>query len=288
MSETTIPFVINVSEAGFKMDVLERSREVPVLVDFWATWCAPCRQLSPVLEKVAQEFNGRFILAKVNTEENPYLAQDYQVRSIPHVMMFRNGQPVDAFVGLYPEAQIRAFLQRHCPNEADSLLAEAQAAEQAGQADDAETLYRRVLALDPEKAAAQLAIGRAALRKGQMEEAATQLKNIAPLSSEEESARRLLELMTFMEEGRSVNQAAEQATVTADSSNLDAHYQLAAYQAAQGRFTEAMDELLAILARNKRYRDEAARRAMLAIFTLLGERSAVSDEYRQRLARTLY
>ncbi|MBI1748089.1 MAG: tetratricopeptide repeat protein [Acidobacteria bacterium] len=288
MSETTARFVIDVTQANFRADVLQRSRELPVLVDFWAPWCAPCRQLSPILEKLAEEFKGAFILAKVNTEENPYLALDYQVRSIPHGMLFRNEQPIDGFVGVLGEAQARAFLQRHCPTELDRWVALAREKEQAGDDESAQELYRKILSLDSRHPAAFLALGRSALRAGRQDQAKAYLQEISSLTGESDTASRLLDLLPFFEEGLASDESTCREALRATPEALDVRYRHAASLAAHQKYREALEELMTIIAKDKRYRDEIARKTMLLLFSLLGERSAISDEYRQRLARTLY
>jgi putative thioredoxin len=282
-------FVIDVDEGSFESEVLERSKTVPVLVDFWAPWCAPCRTLGPTLEKLAAEYRGRFILAKLNTDENPRISMEYRIQGIPNVMMFRDGGVVDQFVGAYPESGIRKFLDPYCPSEADKLFGLAEQRIQDGKPSEAELLLKEVVKLDPTHTAAHLTLAKILISSGRGEQATSHLEAIPGMSDEYESATRLREVLLFQDECRQAGgEQAWRRRIEKDPNDLDARFGLASCLAAAGKYREALDEFLAIVAKNKRFRDEAPRKAILAIFSVIGERSELADEYRTRLARTLY
>lgn len=165
---------MDVSEATFQAEVLDRSHQVPVVVDFWAEWCAPCRALGPVLERLADEADGSWVLAKLDVDANPNLAAAARVQSIPAVKAFKDGKIVDEFVGALPESQVRQWIEGLGPSESDRLLEEASGLESAGRPDEALALYRRVLDLEPGRAEARTATARLELaaRSGQVDEAA--------------------------------------------------------------------------------------------------------------------
>ena len=169
MSPSESPCVLDVAEADFEREVIERSRSQPVVVDFWAPWCGPCRALGPILEKLTQERQGDVLLAKVNVDEAPTLAQQFQIRSIPLVIAFRNGQAVLDFEGVLPEAQLRLFFDRISPSETERFLRQAVALE-SSQPAEAETLYRRVLKLEPHHETARLGLARLLLAQGKEDE----------------------------------------------------------------------------------------------------------------------
>jgi len=288
-SRSQLHFVSEVTEETFQKEVIEKSASVPVLVDFWASWCGPCHTLSPILEKLADENCGAFILAKVDTEANPDLAMQFRVQSIPNVMLFQEGRVVDQFVGAYPESSIREFLNPYCPSEVDKLFALAEQNAQAGKNQEAGTHYTEVLRLDPLHSGAHLGLARLCIDNRKPAGAREHIESIPATAKEYEAAGRLKEVLAFQQECESAGgESACRKKTEQDPKDLDARFGLACCLASSGQYREALEEFLTVIARNKRHRDEAARKAMLAIFSLIGERSEMADEYRSRLARTLY
>jgi putative thioredoxin len=271
-------YVIEVNEAAFQREVVERSKQTPVLVDFWAPWCAPCRTLSPILERVAADSDGAFILAKVNTDENQNLAIQFNVRGIPAVKMFRNGRVVDEFVGVKPEREVRDFVKAFAPSPIDRRLIEAQSLAYGQRWDEAASAYRAILAEKPGHPQAALELGRMFLTAGQGAGAESALREVPPSSAEYNAAEALLPLAALMTYAQSSNGSIE---------GLDALYRDAGKLILEHRIPDAIDMLLTLLRKNRNYRDGEARRAVLALFEYLGDDPAVKD-YRRQLASVLF
>jgi putative thioredoxin len=234
------------------------------VVDLWAAWCGPCRLIGPILEKVADERKGAFLLAKLDVDANPYTAGQFGVQSIPTVIAFKDGRPVDGFIGAIPEAMVNQFVDKLLPTEADLGAQEALEQEIEGDLSDAEAKYREALASDPANRDAQLGLGRILAETGRDEEAR---QTVMPLLPDPEAERVLAAL-----EVASWASLAEPGTL-ASAKRL----------AAQGRFTEALDGMIGAL------RDDPdARRAMLDVFAVLGEEEPLVAEYRRKLANALF
>lgn len=289
MSVATKSHVIDVSERTFQTDVLERSKEVPVVVDFWAAWCGPCRMLGPVLERLASEANGDWVLAKLDVDQNPQLAMRYGVQGIPAVKAFVDGRVADEFVGAQPEPMVRRFIQGLAPGQGDRRVKEAQAAEKAGGLEKAETLYRQILTDEPNHARALVGLGRVLFGQGRLEEAAEALDRVPRHEAARKEAEKWLAQIEFRRESAACGGLADcREKLAADPNNVAARYGVAMALAAEGHYDDALRHLLTIVKQDRTFRDDAARRAMLSIFAILGDDSRLAQEYRSKLAMAIF
>jgi putative thioredoxin len=279
--DTSLSTIVNTTAGAFERDVLGRSRVCPVVVDFWAAWCAPCRILGPVLEQLAQEYGGRFVLVKADTDQVPVAAQQFGVQSIPAVFGVVDGEIVDFFVGALPEQQIRTWLERLLVT---GDLAAAQHLETVDAA-HAEAQYRRVLGARPNEAMASIGLARVLLAQGRTEETRSlieQLERRGFLEPEAEKIKAALGLS-----GRKTGElAACRAAVAADPNNLQV--QLAEALAGAEQHQEALDICLALVERDRHGVGEVARRFMVDLFRVLPDGSELVATYRRRLAMLLY
>lgn len=279
-------FSFDVDERTFPALVLERSHEVPVLVDFWAPWCGPCRVLKPILEKLSEEYGGRFLLAKVNSDENAALAARYGVRGIPNVKAFRHGELVDEFTGALPERAIREFIERLLPSPADDLLREA--VQLRGRGDLAAALQRLEAAaeLAPEDDEVKRSLAEVLIELGRLEEAQAQLDAISALGRLDEATKRLITRLEFAR-AATENEMALRERLARNPDDMEARLRLAKHLVAAEHYAQGMDELLEMIRRDRRWNNEAARKTLLSVFELLGDDPLVA-EYRRKLASVLY
>lgn len=280
------PHVIEVDEASFEKEVIERSRSVPVVVDFWAPWCGPCRTLGPLLERLAAEYRGQFLLAKVNVDLNPLLAQAFRVQSIPTVVAVKDGQLVSQFIGALPEPAVREFLSRLLPSSAERLAAQGLARLAAGKVGEAEKLFRQALEQDPRCAGAQVGLARVSLERGEKDRARELLEAVEPGPYRNEADRLLAELR--LREGVQGDEGSLRERLTRNPGDLEARLQLGQVLAAQGRYEEALEQLLEVVRRDRNFRDQAARKAMVDIFNVLGSGNELVEHYRSELAKILF
>lgn len=256
--------VVSVTDADFMETVVEESKRRPVVVDLWAAWCGPCRTLGPMLEKVADERKGAFLLAKLDVDANPYTASQFGVQSIPTVVAFVDGKPVDGFVGAIPEPVINEFVDRIMPSEADLVAREAAAEEEAGDVGDAERRYREALEQDGGNRAARLGLGRILAERGDLDEARQTLVPLLP-DDEAEAVLARLEVAGWGSlEGPGTLVSAKRL-------------------AAQGKWREALDGMLGALRD-----DPGARQGMLTVFSAISEDEELVAEYRRKLANALF
>ncbi|MEJ2571878.1 MAG: tetratricopeptide repeat protein [Anaerolineales bacterium] len=277
---TLSEYILDVSEGTFENDVLMRSHETPVIVDFWAEWCAPCKMLGPLLERLANEWGGSFLLAKVDVDENPNLAIRYGVQGIPAVKAIQNGEVVSEFVGAQPESIVRRFVQNLVPSEADKAVAEAQSLLATRHWPEAEDAFREVLEQDESNATAALGLVKSLLMQGKGKESGEILADF-PAGTEWPVAESLRPLADALVE-------AEGAEQSADDDTLSARLHRAANLIARGNLPAAMDGLLDILREDKTYRGGLPKQIMLALFVLLGDQDPLTREYREELASVLF
>ena len=293
---TSSPHVADVTRADFASNVVERSYEVPVLVDFWAPWCGPCRTLGPVLEKLAHEYAGKFFLAKVNTDEEQELAMEYGIRGIPAVKLFRDGQLATEFVGVQPEPAVRGLIDPFVPNETDALVARARAGARAGQPQEAIAQLRVALGENAHNDKAKIAIADLLL---------SERLSGSPLTQRVEEAQKLLDSLSLRvgasPDVERLRARLEFLRIVADAPSADelereleknpadhlSRYRLAARLALQGHYEQAMEQLLEIVRRDRKFNDDAARRTLLAVFNLIGSRDPLVIKYRGLLARAI-
>ncbi|HYT29619.1 MAG TPA: thioredoxin [Actinomycetota bacterium] len=263
------PNILEVTDETFVREVVEESKRRPVVVDFWAEWCQPCRLIGPVLERLADEHRGEFLLAKLDVDANPQVSTAFRIQSIPAVKAFRDGQVVEEFVGALPEDAIRRFLDGVVPSEADRQAAQASRLEQAGRMAEAEALYRTAFQTDSRNVAAALGLGRCAAARSDFEEARRMLEPVRP----DPEAERLL--------------AAIEVSAWAESADGPGPLGDAERAAAEGRFDEALPTLLRLVVAGGEERGPA-REAMVKLFAVLGEADPLTAEYRPKLAAALF
>jgi len=261
-----------------------------VLVDFWAPWCAPCRALTPVLEKLAAEYAGRFTLVKINSDENQALAAQFGVRGIPNVKAFVNGELVDEFSGALPEAHARAFINRVVPSPAEELRRAAMEAYRAGgKPEEALAQLARALELDSRNDSARMDRAEILLDLARIEEAREMLVSLAGLSQLGERAKTLTARIDLAAGAAGAgDRDSLKARIARDANDLDARLQLANLHVAGKDYRGALDQLLEIVKRDRAFRDDIARKTMLQIFSVLGGEDELVGEYRRRLAGAMY
>ncbi|GAB4290497.1 MAG: thioredoxin [Thiohalomonadaceae bacterium] len=280
--------IIDVNAENFTA-VVERSMQVPVLMDFWAAWCQPCRALLPIVEKLAAEYQGRFLLAKVNIDEQQALANQFGVRSVPTVKLFRGGRIVDEFSGALPESQVRAFLDKHVEQPADKYLAAAEQAWQDGDTAQAEAILRRVMQEIPEDKRAQLMLAELLASGGNTDEASQLLASLPTDMALSPPAAALRARLSFAAAAAGAPDSDTlQQMLTANPRDSQARHQLAARLVLAGDLEGALEQLLELLRRDRGWGDDAGRKGMLQIFDLLGGEGELVQRYRRLMFTAMH
>jgi putative thioredoxin len=282
------PFIVDVEEADFARDVLARSQQILVVVDFWAPWCGPCRTLTPTLERVAQEHAGAFVLAKVNVDRAQGVAAQLGVRSIPTVLAFRDGAIRAEFVGAQPESVVRELVKRVLPTQADALAAEGEQLVEAGRGDEAEAKLSAALEMEPRHGRALFARARLLAARNELDQALDHLERILPHEAVAPEAERLAAELRLRREGGGADPEVLRKRVAAHPDDVAARIDLGQALAAAGRHEEALAELLEAVRADPGHEEGAARKAMLDLFELLGSDHPLVQRYRSELARVLF
>jgi len=281
------PFIVDVTRENYAQ-VMEASFQVPVLVDFWASWCQPCQVLMPVLAKLAEEYQGKFLLGKLNTEEQQEIAAQFGIRSIPNVKLFRNGQPVDEFLGALPEKAVREFIDRHVGRDSDAVVQQAREQLAAGDAAGAIALLTEAREADPDNPRATLALAEAQAATGDTTAAEATLDSLPASERDKPEAAALRSRLSLEGQLAGVPAADElEARLEADPDDYEALHQLALRNVVEQDYDAAVDLLLQLMKKDRGFGDDAGRRELLKVFELLGDDPRVG-QYRRRMASLLY
>jgi putative thioredoxin len=287
MSESA--HVSDADAASFQSQVIDASHRVPVLVDFWAEWCAPCRVLAPVLEKLANEFQGRFLVVKINTDQEQEIAHQFGIRSLPTVKLFKDGAVVDEFLGALPESQVRALLERCVPRRSDEARTQASVLRDQGQLTQARAVLEEAHAGDPDNHRVTPDLANVLLDLGERD-LARDLLDALPSSVNSETQTRIatgrLMFAELVATSPSVDEL--QRAIEVDPRDLESRYLLGAIHMDRGEYEAALDEFMEILRTDRAFNDDAGRKALLSVFDMLGHDHPLVGRYRARMSSLLY
>jgi putative thioredoxin len=285
--------IFEATTQGFVKDVIEASKQQPVMVDFWAPWCGPCKQLTPVLEKVVRAAKGKVKLAKMNIDEHPAIPGQMGIQSIPAVIAFVNGQPIDGFMGALPESQVTGFVERlikdRVGGEEKDLLASADTALAEGDAAGAAEIYAHLLSQDPANIAALAGLARSYVETGAIEQAKQTLAMVPENKRNDASVAAARAALELAEQAQSLGPITElEQKLAADPADHQTRYDLAVALNGKGKREEALDHLLEIVRRNRKWNEDAARKQLVQLFEAWGPTDEATISGRRRLSSILF
>lgn len=288
IEQGTSVHVVDIDESNAARYLIDESQQRPVVIDFWADWCEPCKTLMPVLEKLADEYNGAFLLARVNADSQQMIAQQFGVRSLPTVLVMQGGQPVDGFAGAQPEAAVRELLEKYLPSPWDAVLAEASGKLEDGDASAAIALLRRAYEESGRKHELAMAYAHALIEGYRLDEAEQVLDAVRMVDQDAAWEQCRAQLAIRRETAQSPEITAIEEQLAADPDNLDLRAQAAVHYTDAGQYREALDSLLFILQRQLDHADGATRKTFLDTLASLGKGDPLASEYQRRFYSLLY
>ncbi len=287
MSES--PYIHDVTIENFQTMVIDSSARQPVLVDFWADWCNPCQQLTPVLHKLADEYKGAFMLAKVNSDEQGELAAKAGVRSLPTVKLFIDGQIVNEFMGALPESEVRKFLDQYIQSGNGSVIDEAMQAFQQGREQDALDMLNAALADDPQNAGLKIGIAKLVAHQGDFDSASSLIDTLSDEEKEQPDAKELITMIKFTKQLQEAGNPEElQQRLNDNPDDLDAMLKMSHHLTASGNHEAAINLLLQIMQKDRSFEDDAGRKGLIDIFDLLGSENPLVQTYRRKMFTLLH
>ncbi|MDH3980653.1 MAG: tetratricopeptide repeat protein [Gammaproteobacteria bacterium] len=289
MDISDLPHITDVTVESFPALVLERSRQVPVLVDFWAEWCGPCQMQMPVLARLVEDYAGKFVLAKVNTDEQRQLATQHNIRSLPTMHLYKNGERVEEILAAQTESTLRSLLDRYIEQDSDRLIVQAREQFEAGATEQALALLETAHTENPDNHQLTIQYSELSVHNGQLEQAEQLLDSLPHNVRNEPEALRVRALLDFTRSaGADMDMAELEKAVAASPEDSALRYRLGAALVVTGNMEAALESFMHILQRDRQYNDDAARKALLAVFELLGNEHELSGRYRRRMFTALH
>jgi putative thioredoxin len=281
-------YIVEIDESNAQTLLIEESLKRPVVVDFWADWCGPCKQLMPILEKLAAEYQGAFLLAKVNADEQQMLAQQLGVRSLPSVMVIKDGQPVDGFSGAQPESAVRDMLDKHLPSPQADSLAEAEQLLSEGDIPGALALYRGAWEDSGQKPEFTMAYAGALITANRLDEAETLLNDIKLVDQDARYEQLMAQIELQRQAARSPEIEALETDLAGDEQNHEIRIKLAVQLSSHGQYREALEHLLVVLRADRDWGNGEAKRVYLDMIATIGKGDPLAAEYQRKLFSLLY